>query len=309
MKHEAVLKSEAIDLLNVKPDGVYLDLTLGRAGHASEILKRLNKNGRLIAFDLDDEAIKESEQILKKIGGNYDIIHSNFRYFPEFLKLKGIKEIDGIIMDLGVSSPQFEEDYRGFSYQRKGNLDMRMDRRQKITAKYIVNNYSLNELTRVFREYGEDPDAFKIAKKIIKYREKNQFISTIELADLVAKVKMNRHHHRKGHPAKQIFQALRIEVNDELNNLKIGLDCALKCLKSNGRLVIISFHSLEDRIIKRTFNKVSKVIGNREDDYKMPTANKVEFKLITSKPITPSEEELMRNHRSHSAKLRAIEKL
>ena len=310
MKHQTVLKQTAIDLLNIKPNGVYLDLTLGRAGHASEILKRLNAHGQLIAFDLDDEAIQESEKILEEIGGNYELIHSNFRYFPEFLKIKGITAVDGIIMDLGVSSPQFEEDYRGFSYQRKGDLDMRMDRSQRLTAKYIVNNYSVNELTRIFRQNGEDPDAHKIAKRIARYREKQEIISTIDLAEIISKAKLKNASNRKGHPAKQIFQALRIEVNDELNNLQIALNSAFKFLKPNGRIVIISFHSLEDRIVKRAFMRMSRIVGNRNDDCLMPNNNHMlNYRLLTHKPIVPTEEEIMANHRAHSAKLRAIEKI
>lgn len=311
MKHLPVLKKEAIELLNVKPNGVYLDLTLGRAGHASEILKHLNKNGLLIGFDLDEEAINDSEKVLASVksGGKYEIIHSNFRFFDEFLKVKGIKKVDGILLDVGVSSPQIDEDYRGFSYQHKGNLDMRMDREQKLTAKYIVNNYPLRELTRIFREYGEDPDAYKIAKRITKEREEHEIISTLELAEMIKNSKTKKSGSKHGHPAKQIFQALRIEVNDELNSLQIVLNKAINYLKPDGRLVVITFHSLEDRIVKQAFNKVTKVIGNRNDDYQLPSKEKIEYALLNKDVITPSEKELKDNPRSKSAKLRAIAKV
>lgn len=310
MKHTPVLKNEAIKFLNVKPNGVYLDFTIGRAGHASEILKHLGKNGLLIGFDLDEEAVSDSEKVLAsvKTQGHYEIIHSNYRYFDEFLKIKNIDKVDGILLDLGVSSPQLDEDYRGFSYQHKGNLDMRMDRSQKLTAKYIVNNYSLRELTRIFRDNGEDPDAYKIAKRIVKRREWNEIISTIELAEIVKHAKPKKNASQSGHPAQQVFQALRIEVNDELNNLEIALNKAVNYLKPNGRLVVISFHSLEDRIVKNIFEKLTRTIGDREDVYELPTNDKMPFVLLTKKVVTPSEEEVELNHRAKSAKLRAIKK-
>ncbi|MCQ2794341.1 MAG: 16S rRNA (cytosine(1402)-N(4))-methyltransferase RsmH [Bacilli bacterium] len=310
MKHLPVLKNEAIKLLDIKPNGIYLDFTIGRAGHASEILKRLGKDGLLIGFDLDEEAVSDSEKVLAgvKTRGHYEIIHSNYRYFDEFLRIKNIDKVDGILLDLGVSSPQLDEDYRGFSYQHKGNLDMRMDRSQKLTAKYIINNYSLRELTRIFRENGEDPDAYKIAKRIVKRREWHEIISTIELAEMIkhAKPKKNASHH--GHPAQQVFQALRIEVNDELNNLEIALSKAVKYLKPDGRLVVISFHSLEDRIVKNIFEKLTRTIGDREDVYELPTNDKMPFVLLTKKVVTPSKEETETNSRAKSAKLRAIKK-
>ena len=301
MKHIPVLKDEAIKLLNIKPDGVYLDLTLGRAGHSQEILKRLT-TGKLIAFDLDKDAIKESKVILDKISSNYEVIHSNYSDFDKYVKGK----VDGILIDLGVSSPQFDNPSRGFSYKVNAPLDMRMNLDNKVTAKDLVNSLSINELTKILREYGEEKDAFKIANNIIKARPIN---TTFDLVNVIKNSKSSRELNKKGHPAKQTFQALRIAVNDELNSLSIALPKALKALNKNGRLVIITFHSLEDRIVKQAFNKVTKVIGNRNDDYKLPTKNQIEYALLNKNVILPSEKEITNNPRSKSAKLRAIKKI
>ncbi|MCQ2787087.1 MAG: 16S rRNA (cytosine(1402)-N(4))-methyltransferase RsmH [Bacilli bacterium] len=301
MKHIPVLKDEAIKLLNIKPDGIYLDFTLGRAGHSSEILKRLT-TGKLIAFDLDKDAIKESKTILDKISHNYEIIHSNYCDFDKYVKSK----VDGILIDLGVSSPQFDDPSRGFSYKVDAPLDMRMKLNNKVTAKELVNSLSINKLTKILREYGEEKDAFKIANNIIKSRPIN---TTFELVNIIKKSKSNKELNKKGHPAKQTFQALRIAVNDELNSLAVALPKALKALKKDGRLVIITFHSLEDRIVKQAFNKVSKVIGNRDDDYKLPSENKIEYALLNKSIIVAGSKELIYNPRSKSAKLRGIKKI
>lgn len=308
MEHISVLKKETIELLNIKSNGIYLDFTLGRGGHSSEILKRLSK-GKLIAFDLDETAIKESKPILDKVSSNYELIHSNFKYFDKELSKRNISKVDGILIDLGVSSPQFDDPSRGFSYNFDTTLDMRMDLKSKLTAKYIINNYSLNELTRVFKDYGEDKDAYKIAKAIIKERETKEINTTFELIEIIKKNKSRIELNKKGHPAKQIFQALRIEVNDEINSLKETIFKALDYLNKDGILVIISFHSLEDRIVKQAFNKVSKVIGDRNDDYSLPNKNDVHFKLINKDVIIASEEELKNNRRAKSAKLRAIKRI
>ena len=307
MKHIPVLEKEAIELLNIKPDGTYLDLTLGRAGHSSSILKRL-KNGRLIAFDLDESAIKESESVLSKISKNYFLVHANFKYFDNTLKQLSINKVDGILMDLGVSSPQFDDPRRGFSYNYDSLLDMRMDLNNKLTAKKVVNTYSLSELTRIFREYGEEKDAYKIANNIIKARNKKEITTTFELVDIIKKSKTFKELSKIGHPAKQVFQALRIEVNDELNSLKETLSKSLGYLNKDGRLVVISFHSLEDRIVKQEFNKVSKLVGDREDSNVIPI-NKLEYQLVNKDIITPSSEEIIFNRRAKSAKLRAVRKL
>ena len=301
MKHIPVLKEEVIKLLDIKPDGIYLDFTLGRAGHSSEILKRL-KTGKLIAFDLDKDALKESKVVLDKISKNYELIHSNYSNFDQYVKEK----VDGILIDLGVSSPQFDDPKRGFSYKVDSELDMRMDTDNKITAKKLVNSLSVNELTKILREYGEEKDAFKIANNIVKSRPIN---TTFELANVIKKSKSNKELNKKGHPAKQTFQALRIAVNDELNSLSKTLTKSLNALKPNGRLVVITFHSLEDRIVKQAFNQVTKVIGNRIDDYKLPSKEKIQYTLLNKNVIIPSTQELKDNPRSKSAKLRAIKRL
>ncbi|MCQ2792232.1 MAG: 16S rRNA (cytosine(1402)-N(4))-methyltransferase RsmH [Bacilli bacterium] len=304
MKHISVLKEEAIKLLNVKPSGVYLDLTLGRAGHASEILKRLT-TGKLIAFDLDETALKESKVILDKISNRYQLIHSNYRYFDHYVKEK----VDGIILDLGVSSPQFDDASRGFSYQVNAPLDMRMDLTNPITAKKLVNTLSLQELTKIFREYGEEKDAYQIAKNIVKAREEKEIITTFDLVNIIKQSKSNKTLAKKGHPAKQVFQALRIKVNDELNSLTEALFKCLKALKKDGRLVVISFHSLEDRIVKQAFSQVTSFQGNRNDDYQLPSQKQFEYVLLNKKVIVPSNKELTNNPRSKSAKLRGIKKI
>ena len=301
MKHIPVLKDEALKLLNIKPDGIYLDFTLGRAGHSSEILKRLT-TGKLIAFDLDKDALKESKATLDKISKNYELIHSNYSNFDQYVHEK----VDGILIDLGVSSPQFDDPKRGFSYKVDSELDMRMDTDNKVTAKKLVNSLSVNELTKILREYGEEKDAFKIANNIVKSRPIN---TTFELVNAIKKSKSNKELNKKGHPAKQTFQALRIAVNDELNSLSKTLTKALNALKPNGRLVVITFHSLEDRMVKQAFNKVTKVVGNRIDDYKLPNKDEIKYVLLNKNVIIPGVKELKDNPRSKSAKLRAIKKL
>lgn len=308
MEHISVLKKEAIDLLDIKPDGIYLDFTLGRAGHSSEILKRLT-TGKLIAFDLDLTAIKESELILNQISFNYELIHSNYKYFEKELDKRNIKQVDGILIDLGVSSPQFDDKDRGFSYNLDAPLDMRMDLNNKLTAKYIVNNYPLNKLIEIFKRYGEDKDYYRIAVNIVKARENKEINSTLELVDIIKKSKSFKELSKKGHPAKQTFQALRIEVNDEINSLMETITNALFRLKINGRLVAITFHSLEDRIVKHTFKALTGVYGDRLDDCELPEEMNIQFKLINPRAITPSAKEIELNHRAKSAKLRAIERI
>ena len=305
-KHIPVLLKETIDGLNVKKDGIYLDLTVGRGGHSSEILKRLD-TGYLIGVDQDIEAINESQKNLKEVGKNFELVHQNFSSFIKILKDKNIDYVDGILMDLGVSSPQFDEGDRGFSYKEEARLDMRMDQSNPKDAYQVVNSYSLEDLTRVFREYGEDKFSYQIAKNIIKARAIKPIETTTELVDVIKKSKPAKELAKVGHPAKQIFQALRIEVNDELNVLKTAIDDALKVLRPHGgRLAIITFHSLEDRIVKNAFKDASVVIGDRIDG---PMVEKEkDYILINRKPIVASEEELKINHRAISAKLRIIER-
>lgn len=304
-EHVSVLLNEAIDMLNIKPDGIYVDLTLGRAGHSLKILEHLDK-GTLICFDKDLEAIEESSKLLKETGKNVQIYHEDFRNFKKVLLDHRISKVDGIIADLGVSSPQLDEDNRGFSYRNDASLDMRMDTSKELTAYEVVNNYSLEKLTKVIREYGEEKYAYSIAKNIIKSRPVK---TTFELVDVIKSSLPQKELNKKGHPAKQTFQAIRIEVNDELNALKEMLSDALSLLNVNGRIVVISFHSLEDRIVKTIFKDASTVVGSRHNVYALPSEKDLpNFTLVNNKVILPSEEEMMSNHRSKSAKMRVIER-
>lgn len=309
-EHIPVLIDEAIDSLGIKPNGIYVDLTLGRAGHASQILARLNRKGRLIGIDQDAQAIENSKIALSKIGSNFETVHENFRNFKEVLYTLNIQKVDGILMDLGVSSPQFDDSERGFSYRSNARLDMRMDERNSLTAYEIVNTYSVTDLARIFGEYGEDKYAYQIARKIAEARISAPVVTTQQLVDLIKSAKPMKELAKKGHPAKQIFQALRIEVNDELGALEITIKDALKLLNVGGRLVVISFQSLEDRLIKETFRKVTVVEGTRRNVFSLPKEEEMpKFRLIHRKIVTPSAREINRNPRSRSAKLRAIERI
>ena len=308
-KHIPVLLNETIEGLNIKPDGIYVDLTLGRGGHSKEILKRLT-TGRLISFDKDEAAIKESQENLKEFSTKFIGIHDDFRNFRKNLDDLKIDKIDGIIADLGVSSPQFDDVSRGFSYKDDARLDMRMDQRQEFSAFELVNTYSLNELTRVFREYGEDKFSYQIARKIVENRAKKPIETTSELVEIIKASKPQKELMKKGHPAKQIFQAIRIEVNDELGALKIALKDSLESLKVGGRACFITFHSLEDRLVKNAFNEVSKVEGTRHNVFSLPTEKDLpDYRLVNNKVIIASEKELEINPRSKSAKLRIIERI
>ena len=302
-EHIPVLLNEVIDGLNIKPSGIYLDLTVGRGGHSSEILARLT-SGRLIAVDQDEEAIIASSERLSKISDHYKIIRANFSALSEILSSEGLEEVDGILMDLGVSSPQFDKGERGFSYNADARLDMRMDQRQDLTAYQIVNTYSLEDLNQIFREYGEEKYSFSIAKNIIKAREIAPIETTFQLVEIIKKSMPMKELKKVGHPAKQVFQALRIATNDELNVLTKTLRIALKHLAPGGRLAVITFQSGEDRIVKNIFKEAAVDVGDRIDG---PNIQKEkEFDLINRKPIVASDSELERNHRSASAKLRII---
>lgn len=304
--HIPVLLDEAIKGLNIKQDGIYLDLTLGRGGHSKEIAKRLNK-GKLIAIDQDEKAIKESQNNLRDYLDKIIIVRNNFKNIKSILNDLQIENVDGILIDLGVSSPQFDNPKRGFTYRFDGPLDMRMDQSQSLTAYDIVNKYSLQDLTKILKEYGDERYAYSIANGIVKYRKQKTIDTTLELVEVIKNSLPKKVLSNKGHPAKQSFQAIRIEVNDELNALKQVLDDCLSLLKKNGRLVVISFHSGEDKIVKTKFNQVSKIIGNRLN---IPDNHKpLEFKLITRHPIIADEKEINLNPRSKSAKLRIIEKI
>ena len=305
-KHIPVLLNETISGLNIKPDGIYMDLTLGRGGHSGEILKQL-KTGHLYGVDQDIEAINESEKYLRTISNNFTLIHRNFSSIEEILSENHLDYVDGILMDLGVSSPQFDEGDRGFSYREDVQLDMRMDQRNPLTAYDIVNKYSQEEIFKILRDYGEEKFAYSIAKNIVKAREEKPINTTFELVEIIKKSKPMKELAKAGHPAKQTFQALRIAVNDELNVLEICLKKALKALRPHGgRLAVITFHSLEDRIVKNIFKDATVIEGSRHD---IPMINEEkEYQLVNRKPIIATDKELEVNHRSASAKLRIIER-
>ena len=302
-EHIPVLLNETIQGLNINPSGTYVDLTVGRGGHSSEILTRL-KDGRLICVDQDEEAIVASTARLSKISNKFEMVRANFSELDTILANLGIQEVDGILMDLGVSSPQFDKGERGFSYKEDARLDMRMDQRQDLTAYQIINTYALEDLTKIFQIYGEEKYSYSIAKNIIKAREAKPIETTLELVEIIKRSKPMKELKKVGHPAKQVFQALRIAVNDELNVLEKALTTALKHLKPGGRLAVITFHSGEDRIVKNYFKEAAVSEGNRIDGPMLEKEK--EFDLINRKPIVASESELEMNHRSASAKLRII---
>ena len=302
-EHIPVLLNETIQGLNINPSGTYVDLTVGRGGHSSEILTRL-KDGRLICVDQDEEAIVASTARLSKISNKFEMVRANFSELDTILANLGIQEVDGILMDLGVSSPQFDKGERGFSYKEDARLDMRMDQRQDLTAYQIINTYALEDLTKIFQIYGEEKYSYSIAKNIIKAREAKPIETTLELVEIIKRSKPMKELKKVGHPAKQVFQALRIAVNDELNVLEKALTAALKHLKPGGRLAVITFHSGEDRIVKNYFKEAAISEGNRIDGPMLEKEK--EFDLINRKPIVASESELEMNHRSASAKLRII---
>ena len=308
MEHISVLLHESIDNLAIKPDGIYVDGTLGRGGHSLEIVKKL-KNGHLYCFDKDEEAINKSKERLHDYLDKITMIHSDFCFMKEKLNELGVFEIDGVLLDLGVSSPQFDETERGFSYRFDSRLDMRMDRTQSLDGWQVVNTYSYEELVRILYRYGEESFAKQIARKIEAVRKEKAINTTFELVDVIKSALPAKVLNKKGHPAKQTFQAIRIEVNHELDSLEKGLSDALTMLKSEGRACVITFHSLEDRIVKEMFAEVStppKIDRNIPILPKdMPVAD---YRLITRKPILPQAEEEEYNKRSHSAKLRVVEK-
>lgn len=307
-EHIPVLLNEVIENLNINPDGIYIDLTLGRAGHSSEILKRLSNKGKLIGFDQDIDAIQASIERLSKISSNFEVIKSNFENVKEELLKRGITKVDGILADLGVSSPQFDQGDRGFSYRFDAKLDMRMDQNANLSAYEIVNTYSLIDLTRIFREYGEEKYAYEIAKRIVREREQKPVETTFELVDIIKRSLPSKELSKKGHPAKQVFQALRIETNRELEVLETMLKDGLELLSSKGRMAIITFQSLEDRIVKNIFKEVSTPKATPRWIPSLPEDQEVDYQLINKKVIVASEDELKRNPRSESAKLRVIER-
>lgn len=302
--HKTVLLEEAIDNLNIKEDGIYIDATLGFGGHSGLILKRVER-GFLFAFDQDEMAIEYSKEKLSSIGSNFEIIKSNFANLKEELEKRNIKKIDGIVFDLGVSSPQLDIADRGFSYHNDAKLDMRMDKSKSFSAYNVVNEYSYDELVRVIRDYGEEKYAVSIAKNIVKKRQNKNIETTLELVDIIRN-SMPVKATIGNHPARRTFQAIRIEVNNELEVLKIALESALDMLKVGGRISVITFHSLEDRIVKDTFKKYSEVDKNLSRLPFIPDEYMPKFKIIAN--ITPSNKELEENNRARSSRLRVIEK-
>ena len=298
MKHYSVLQKEAIEGLQIKEDGIYVDATLGYAGDASAILKRI-KRGKLFAFDRDEDAANYSEEILKNIGNSYQIIRQDFVNLKTELNLLGVEKVDGILFDLGVSSPQLDEN-RGFSYMRNEVLDMRMDKREDFDAKALLKTYSEEELKTIFYQYRK--------KKIVDYRKKKDITYTQELCDII-KDSVGAKYFYDTHPERKIFQAIRIAVNHELEDLEKVLPDAISLLKKGGRLVVITFHSLEDRIVKQTFKKYSEVDKIVSGLPEIPLEYQPTLKIINKKPIVPSEQELIENSRSKSAKLRIVERI
>ena len=307
MKHFSVMLESSIDGLNIKSDGIYVDATLGYGGHSSEILKRL-RTGHLYAFDQDSEAIESSQERLSKIGNNFTIIHSNFVNLKEELSKLGVTSVDGILFDLGLSSPQIDNKERGFTFMSDAPLDMRMDFDNKLTAEKIVNEYSLDALINIFFIYGEEKMSKVIAKKIVSTRNERRIKTTKELVNII-EAAVGAKYFNKNHPERQIFQAIRIEVNSELNVLSSVLPDAIDFLNKEGRIAVISFHSLEDRIVKQIFKKFSEVDDLVKGLPVIPDQYKPKIKLINKKPILPSEDEIKENSRSKSAKLRIIERI
>ncbi|MSE05458.1 16S rRNA (cytosine(1402)-N(4))-methyltransferase RsmH [Lactobacillus salivarius] len=310
-KHITVLLNEAVDGLNIKPDGTYIDCTLGGGGHSGLILSKLSGNGKLYSFDQDITAINFNKDKFKEENelGKINFIKSNFRNISEELNKRNISGVDGILYDLGVSSPQFDNADRGFSYNYDAPLDMRMDQSQSLTARDVVNDWSYEQLVRIFFRYGEEKFAKSIARRIEKVRQQTPIETTGQLVDLIKEAIPAKARRKGGHPAKKTFQAIRIAVNDELGALEESFEQALDLLNPGGRISVITFQSLEDRLVKVMFKQKTSLPELPPGLPVIPDSQKVEYKLITRKPIVPSDDEITHNNRAHSAKLRIIEKL
>ncbi len=308
--HVTVMLHETIDMLDVKPDGVYVDATLGGAGHSEYLLSKLSEKGHLYAFDQDQNAIDNAQKRLAPYieKGMVTFIKDNFRHLQARLQEAGVEEIDGICYDLGVSSPQLDQRERGFSYKKDAPLDMRMNQEASLTAYEVVNRYDYHDLVRIFFKYGEDKFSKQIARKIEQAREQKPIETTTELAELIKSAKPAKELKKKGHPAKQIFQAIRIEVNDELGAADESIQQAIDLLAIGGRISVITFHSLEDRLTKQLFKEASTVEVPKGLPF-IPDDLKPKMELVSRKPILPSKEELEANNRSHSAKLRVARKI
>ena len=308
-RHIPVMYREVLEGLDVKADGIYVDCTLGGAGHASGILAKLTGNGKLIANDLDEEALENGRKVLAEYADKVTFVHGDYKDLPAELDALGIGEIDGVLIDLGVSSPQIDNAERGFSYVKNAPLDMRMDRTQTLDARAVVNGYPKEELVRVIREYGEDKLAAKIAAAIVREREREPIETTERLAGIVEKCYPAAYRYKFGHPAKRVFQAIRIEVNGELDGLYEFIEAITLRLRKGGRIAVITFHSLEDRIVKNAFKELEK---DCICDKRLPVCvcgKRQEIKILTPKPVTAGEEELEENRRAESAKLRIAERV
>jgi len=308
-KHTTVLLEETVDGLNIKPDGTYVDCTLGGAGHSELILSKLSEKGKLYAFDQDDIAIANAKEKLAAYGDRLTIIKSNFLYLQEELEKLGVTEVDGILYDLGVSSPQLDTPERGFSYHHEAPLDMRMDQDAPLSAYDVINEWPYEKLVKIFFQYGEEKFSKQIARKIEAARESKPIETTGELVELIKDAIPAPARRKGGHPAKRVFQAVRIAVNDELGVFEKSLEQAIDLLSVGGRISVITFHSLEDRICKVTLKKASETPPLPPGLPIIPEEYQPKLKLITRKPILPSEEELEFNNRARSAKLRIAEKV
>ena len=307
--HKSVLLDETIESLDIKPDGIYVDGTLGGGGHASEVCRRLGDKGRFIGIDQDADAIAAASERLKEFGDKVTIVRSNYENIDEVLKELGISQVDGIYLDLGVSSYQLDTAERGFTYREDdAQLDMRMDQRNEMTAKDIVNTYSESELFHIIKNYGEDRFAKNIAKHIVRARQEKEIETTGELIEIIKAAIPAKVRATGGHPAKRTFQAIRIELNKELEVLENSIDKMTDLLAPGGRLSIITFHSLEDRIVKNRFRINENPCTCPPDFPVCMCGKKSKGRVVTRKPILPSEEELSENKRSKSAKLRVFEK-
>ena len=309
-EHVTVLLNEAVEGLNINPDGIYVDCTLGGGGHTGRILSELSEAGHLYSFDQDQTAIDYNSEHLKDEieAGRLTLIKSNFRNIASELERRGVSGVDGIVYDLGVSSPQFDVGERGFSYQHDAVLDMRMDQTRELTAETVINEWSYGDLVRIFTRYGEEKFARSIARRIESARQRERIRTTGQLVELIKEGIPAKARRKGGHPAKKVFQAVRIAVNDELGALEESLDEAFGLLNLHGRISVITFQSLEDRPVKSMFRERSSVPELPPGLPVIPDDMQPEFRLVNRKPVLPSKEELERNHRAHSAKLRVIER-
>lgn len=303
--HESVLLKESIEYLNLKPTDIVVDCTLGYAGHSSQILKRIPE-GKLIAFDQDIKAITYSQSILDQINSNYEIIYSNFEHLKKQLEQRKINRVDKVLYDLGVSSPQLDEGQRGFSFHKDAKLDMRMDQNNPLTAHQVVNEYSKEQLIHIFHKYGEEKYASSIAQAIVKRRSQKLIETTMELTEII-KESVPEKYRREKHPARKVFQAIRIEVNNELEVFEKSLKQAIDLLNVNGRVCVITFHSLEDSLCKKVMKEYTTLDSNLKKLPMIPEKYQPKYKIVTT--LDPSREEVEKNKRARSAKLRVIERI